>query len=291
MHADGDATPDDLVLWVNDTIAVAGLQDAATEARVLRLAEEGRGEEAVKLLEAAARPVGTEEAFWALMSETSGALGLDERAAEYQRRYDEIVVYAPEWPFEDVVSTVRSAASVRDGFSAIVDVCAERWPAEDWSRFRALELEPDVARLRRWLESLLVDNPPGTDARVLWFGVCNPIRDGRAAADLTVRGFAGDPERAAISWEPANAEARSSALAHIHALVGARGAAEDDEADAEYALCLAYAGLAVRTLASELAPELFLGHATRRELCFGFEDGDVVRLGTIANDGLRLYGA
>lgn len=283
-----------------------GQEGSATETRVLQLAEEGRGEKALKLLESVARPEGTEEMFWRLMVETASALGIDARKAEYKRLLEEHADYSKEWPlsvFGDMMSTVRSACSVTDGFSAIVELCAEQGPPQDWARFRALELEPDVARLKHWLVSLLVADPPGTDARVLWFGLCNPVRDGKPTADLAVRGFAVHPDNPGpITWEPSNSEARSEVLAQIYALAypdaqraGAGDASEeedeDDESgnDAEWTLCLAYAGLVVRTLAIELAPELFLGQAAECELLFGFDSGDIIQLGTITQDGLRLH--
>lgn len=303
MKADHDGSFDDVCLWVRDAVGAAGLEDAATENQVLQLADNGRGEDALKLLEAVARPVGTEEMFWRLMAETAAALGSDDRFAEYKRRYEEHLEHPPEWPVEEVVSTVRAARSVRDGFSTIVDRCAEHWPHQDWAQFRALELEPDVERLKRWLESLLAADPPRADAPVLWFGVCNPIGDDEPTSHLTVCGFAADPERAGpITWQPTGCEARSEALAQIYALAcaqerstGAGGASEEDEedasfgSDAEYALCLTYAGLVVRTLADELAPELFLAQAAEREIFFGFDCGDAIRLGTITERGLRLH--
>jgi hypothetical protein len=308
MSADDDTTADDVALWVRDTIGAAGLEDAATESRILQLADGGRGEEAVKLLEAAARPVGTEEMFWGLMTETAAALGLDERVADYRRRHREHAEYPPEWPFsvfDDIVATVRSSRSVPDGFAGIVDLCAEQFPHEDWSRFRTLELESDVARLKQWLASVLVADPPGPDARVLWFGLSNPIRDDKPTADLAVCGFAADPERAGpVTWEPSSSEAGSETLAQIYALaypdeeragaddaLGGDGDGESLGNDAEYPLCLTYAGLVVRTLATELGREPFLAQGAEREISFGFDSGDAIPLGTITQDGLRLHDA
>lgn len=305
MVEDGDGASDDVALWIRDTIGAAGLEDAGTESRLLQLADAGRGEEALKLLEAVARPAGTDEMFWRLMAETAAALGIDERVAEYRRRLEEHAEYPAQWPFsafDHIMSVVRSACPMTDGFSAIVDLCAGAWPHEDWPRFRALELEPDVARLKRWLESLLVADPPGPHAHVLWFGLCNPIREGEPTSDVAVRGLAADPQHPGpVTWAPRNPEAGSAVLAQIYALAypdeqrtlggDPLEPDEDEESlgnDAEYPLCLAYVGLAVRTLATAIAPELWLARATRRELLFGFDAGDAIALGTITHGGLRL---
>ena len=71
--------------------------------------------------------------------------------------------------------------------------------------------------------------------------MCNPIRDDEPTSDLTVCGFAGDPERAGpITWQPTGCEARSEALAQIYALAyaeeqdtGAGGASERTNRTAE----------------------------------------------------------
>ena len=304
MNAARDESHEDVCLWVRDAIEAGGLEDAATENRVRQLAGSGRGEEALMVLEVLARPVGTEALFWGLMAEAAGALGKDERYAEYQRRYEQHVQYRPEWPFEQVVSIVQSARSVSVGFSAIIDRCVEHWPHQNWAQFRALQLEPDIARLKCWLTSLLAADPPRADARVLWFGLCNPIREDQPTSNLTVCGFAADPQHAGpIMWQPKGRDAGSEVLAQIYALAYAEEQCtraggileEDDEddpsfgSDAEYALCLTYAGLVVRTLASELAAELFLAQAAERELFVGFDCGDAIRLGTITKSGLRLH--
>lgn len=48
---------------------------------------------------------------------------------------------------------------------------------------------------------------------------------------------------------------------------------------AEYPLCLAYGGLVVRWLASELEPELLLSGASERVIFVGVDDGDSLCVG------------
>ena len=54
---------------------------------------------------------------------------------------------------------------------------------------------------------------------------------------------------------------------------------------AEYALCAAYAALAVAHLAGLIAPALLLGRRNERALVCGFHDGDYVIVGTITTRG------
>ena len=59
------------------------------------------------------------------------------------------------------------------------------------------------------------------------------------------------------------------------------------ETDAEYPLCLAYAGLAVRELASR-HHELLRGPLEQRVITVGFDSGDAIFLGAVNRHGLVL---
>jgi hypothetical protein len=56
--------------------------------------------------------------------------------------------------------------------------------------------------------------------------------------------------------------------------------------DAEHPLCLTYACLAVRWLATTLPSSLLLGDTPARVLQVGWDSGDFLRIGTLTQDGL-----
>src|SRR4051812_2681274 len=85
---------------------------------------------------------------------------------------------------------VKSAMTVRDGLSRVIDFYSLREPHSDWERFRVLDIEEDLEHLADWLEGVLLSEPPGPRVTGLWFGLINPYRGGRATADIYVRGCA-----------------------------------------------------------------------------------------------------
>ncbi len=93
---------------------------------------------------------------------------------------------------------------------------------------------------------------------------------------------------------PSSDCARSGVLkAIVEVAYGGKGLSFDDEEDllgndAEYPLCLGYAALAVRHLATEIHPLLFLGNAARRLLFVGFDSGDYICIGAVTEGGLQF---
>jgi hypothetical protein len=57
---------------------------------------------------------------------------------------------------------------------------------------------------------------------------------------------------------------------------------------ADYAVCIAYVGLAVRDALRKLSISDTLGKSRARAVCWGPHDGDLYRLGTLRPDGLVL---
>ncbi len=196
---------------------------------------------------------------------------------------------------------VKSDCAVAEGMSAIVEECARAHPHPDWERFAQLDFTTDLGHLRRWLLDAFSSAPDPADDG-LWFGLFNPIYDGEDAADMRVSAAPYDPESAGdwaseVSWTPSNECARSQVLKAIFDIAyGGEGLSGDDEDeaetsnllgnDAEYPLCLAYAALAVRHLATDLHPLLWLGNADRRLLFVGFDSGDYICIGALTEAGL-----
>jgi hypothetical protein len=56
--------------------------------------------------------------------------------------------------------------------------------------------------------------------------------------------------------------------------------------DAEYPLCLAYGGLALRDLLRDADPSVFLGKSPSLGIAVGFDSGDFVLVGKLSKAGL-----
>jgi hypothetical protein len=206
--------------------------------------------------------------------------------------------------FDEVEKVVKSGCTVPEGMSTIVEICAAGRPHADWGRFAKLDFTADLEHLRSWLMDVFSD-PPGEDDDGVWFGLFNPTYDREAAADMHVYASPYDAESSGewaseVSWSPSDDCSRSRVLKRIFDIAyagegfsfGAENPAEDSEEplgnDAEYPLCLAYAALAVRYLATELHPLLFLANAVRRLLFVGFDSGDYICIGALTEGGLQF---
>lgn len=180
--------------------------------------------------------------------------------------------------------------------------CARDQPHPDWERFAALDLAADLDHLQSWLLDVFSSPPDGEDDGI-WFGLFNPVYEDGDAADMHVHAAPYDPDSAGdwaseIAWTPADNRARSGVLKAVYEIAyggmdldGDARAGDDGSLlmnDAEYPLCLAYAALAVRHLATELHPLLFLGNASRRLLFAGFDSGDYICIGAVTETGLQF---
>ena len=185
---------------------------------------------------------------------------------------------------------VKGPTPVAAAMNELIAQCAQAMPHGDWPSFAGLAFADDVDRLQSWLETLLSREPPGTEIDGLWFGLFNPIYDGdHPTADLYAAGGHYDPSdpewMCDLAWFPNGRYAQSQVLGDIYRL-----AYQDPDHglgnDAEFPLCLAYAGLAVRTLAERIG-ETLRGGATRRGLTVGFDSGDWLCVGTLTEAGFH----
>jgi hypothetical protein len=177
---------------------------------------------------------------------------------------------------------------IRESMNRIIAQCASQKPHPQWQRLEALPFE-DISALRDWIERPFRLDPPPQPLAGLWFGLFNPVYDDTAVADLYVCGskhFEPDPEdnewAASADWWPEHRYAHSSVLADIYEIAYERGGLRND---AEYPLCLAYAALAVRELLKAGALQVVLESAGPVGVAVGFDSGDFVLLGRVAEAG------
>ena len=195
--------------------------------------------------------------------------------------------------YDEIEAVVKSDCAVQDGMSSVIASCARHRPHPDWARFGSLDIDADLERMEKWLRSAFLFAPTDRISG-LWFGLFNPIYDGAATADVHLNGSPYDPEdpdwASAAAWWPNRETARSSVLQDIYEIsYGPTGTEPDEDMlqnDGEYPLCLAYAGLAVRTLAAQIGPRVLLSGAPRRVLFVGFDSGDPICIGEMTTAGL-----
>jgi len=191
--------------------------------------------------------------------------------------------------FSELERVVKSDLPVAEGLQRIIHFCETARPHPDWSSLRALDVEGDLRHFQQWLESVLRTMPPPAPITGLWFGLFNPVVQGRVTADIHLIGApydAGDPDWLFRQrWGEDTPDSGSAVLDAIYRIAYGHGDGLGN--DAEYPLCLAYAALVVRHLARLMGPTL-LGDAAHRVLNVGFDSGDFLCIGAVQKDGLMF---
>lgn len=191
--------------------------------------------------------------------------------------------------FEWIRRELADTAPIDESMHRIIDQCAAAHPHRDWQRLRALPFS-EISASQRWLEQVLLREPPMGPVRGLWFGICNPILDDGPAADLYISGserYDPNPNSNAwavgAEWRPENRYARSSVMRSIYRIAYSQGGLKND---AEYPLCLAFASLLVRKLLRGVGPDLIIHSVGTVGVAVGFDDGDFLSLGRVTPEGL-----
>lgn len=189
--------------------------------------------------------------------------------------------------FGEIERVVKSDLPVAEGLLRIIHFCEGARPHPDWFALRALDVEGDLRLLQRWLETVMQTMPPPAPITGLWFGLFNPVAQGRVTADVHLIGAtydATDPDWLFRQrWGEDTPDSGSAVLDAIYQIAyGCEGGLGND---AEYPLCLAYAALVVRHLARIMGPML-LGDAAQRVLNVGFDSGDFLCIGAVQKNGL-----
>ena len=147
-----------------------------------------------------------------------------------------------------------------------------------------------MADLREWIEKPFRLDAPEQKLAGLWFGLFNPVYNRKPVADLYVCGskrFDPGPDdnswAVGPSWWPEHRYAKSAVLARIYEIAYRKDGLGND---AEYPLCLAYGGLAVRDLLRSADPIVFLGSPRSVGVAVGFDSGDFVLGGKLSKRGL-----
>jgi hypothetical protein len=188
-----------------------------------------------------------------------------------------------------VVKELASKRSLRESMDRVIAKCSKEHPHVDWDKLRALPYD-DLDDLREWIEKPFRYEPSRKTLAGLWFGLFNPIRDREPLADIYVCGserFDRSPDdnswAVGPQWRPEDRYANSSVLARVYRIASRKGGLGNH---AEYPLCLAYGGLAVRDLLRAGDPSLFLGSSSSLGVAVGFDSGDFVLVGKLSKQGL-----
>ncbi|BDG04795.1 hypothetical protein [Anaeromyxobacter oryzae] len=181
-----------------------------------------------------------------------------------------------------------------DGSTAwrqLVAWCASNRPHADWERFRTLDFDAELQRLRGWLGRVLHSAPPDPSVTGLYFGLFNPVYDdGEPVADVYVAGgiYGSGDWLSSVSehWFPEGRYAHSELLAQVYRTAYASEGSLGN--DAEYPLVLGFGVLAAKHLCQDLGQQLLARGRTELWIAAGFDSGDVLTLGRLTPSGLAI---
>ena len=177
--------------------------------------------------------------------------------------------------FDFIEDLTRTSPNVSFGITGLLDYCASKLSNPAWSKIKDMDFDSDVQNLSNWLRQVLLVEPPSDEIKSFWFGLYNPVRDGKVSCGLYISGSMNKPDEPdwAVwnekSYLPESRYADSMVLPKIYALL-VENAMHDDW---EYVLCLGYASLAVRSIYETSA---FKQHGF--QVAVGFDEGDYIIL-------------
>ncbi len=191
-----------------------------------------------------------------------------------------------------IVKEIASKRSLRESMDRVIAKCAKARPHGDCEKFAALPYE-NLDGLREWIERPFREEPSKKKLAGLWFGLFNPVYSRKPVADIYVCGstrFDPSPEDDSwavdADWWPEDRYAHSVILAKLYKIAHRKGGLAND---AEYPLCLAFGGLAVRELLRAGDPSVFLGKSPSLGVAVGFDSGDFVLVGKLTKAGLTGF--
>lgn len=176
-------------------------------------------------------------------------------------------------PFDFIDNLVEVSPNVSSGMTSLLDYCESKLSNSVWLKIGEMDFASDVQHLSNWLIQVLLVEPPADEIKALWFGVYNPVKNGKTSCRLYVSGSVSEPDKPdwAVwnekSYLPERRYADSAVLSEIYAML----TENDMQYDGEYILCLGYACLAVKSIFDDVAFE-----QNKFDIAVGFDEGDYI---------------
>jgi hypothetical protein len=180
-----------------------------------------------------------------------------------------------------IVGVVAAPGKITPRMQELIDFCAAAIPHDEWARLRCIDYDTETSSHLKWFAGLEAA-AKGQSSKGVWFGLVNPIREGKATLDLYgATSAAYDPN--GLTWARSiNRSTKrfvgSQVLGEIYSTAYATG---DDslENDAEYPLALGFGAMAARAILETRPLTGFLDQIVGAAV--GFDSGDFLYLGEV----------
>lgn len=184
--------------------------------------------------------------------------------------------------YENTVAVVRETIadqlSLTDGWRRVVEHLSPEKSVR--KKLLALDVLSDAARMESWLRNTLVQRPPGSSVKGLWFALVHPDRVGEASCDLSVVGCGSfDSEDGAWASDNVYSPQATPKSEALHELCPISFYAEQND-DALGHICLWYAMLAVAEVCRRCGLEI-QRKRRRTGIGVGFGSGDIWAIGNV----------
>src|SRR5260370_31577722 len=89
--------------------------------------------------------------------------------------------------FAAILECLVTPAALSIKMGLVIDACESGVKHPDWSKLRALPYD-HLGAMQAWIRRPFEQEPPTVTLAGLWFGLFNPVYDGRPVADVYVSG-------------------------------------------------------------------------------------------------------
>jgi hypothetical protein len=90
--------------------------------------------------------------------------------------------------WDKLAAYVTRADPLSEVVADVITDCERLRPHRDWAQLRELDWNDGSAAVCAWWQQLLERERPPASVRGLWFGLCEPVENGRARYDLYAAG-------------------------------------------------------------------------------------------------------
>jgi hypothetical protein len=193
-----------------------------------------------------------------------------------------------EQAYVEAVRMMFSGMSVSEGMAEYCQFLQNLIPSPIWELATELDYDESSRDLTDWFTTVLRDEPPPSDAEVLYFGLSDM---GNQLGLLGYREYVedeqGPAELCGMLYCPENQDSQSKILEDIHriAYLGVDQVLGDIRWIGEACLPLVYAGLSTAQMLRALPVDQLLSGRENRYVAVCFDEGDFFFLGEITRSG------
>lgn len=90
--------------------------------------------------------------------------------------------------FDFIEDMTKTSPSVSFGMTNLLDYCASKLSNPVWSKIQDVDFDSDVQNLSNWLKHVLLVESPSGEIKAFWFGLYNPVKDGKVSCGLYISG-------------------------------------------------------------------------------------------------------